>query len=112
MAQYACSKCEGKGRIQGFTHVQNGVCFRCGGTGKQASKPRKQVVKPLTPYQQAMVERITTGTIEDLGYADLKALRDFAYWPMPQHPELLTVWRDRGEAFFQAAQDERLAALY
>lgn len=28
-----CSKCSGIGFIPGYEHVQNGVCFKCGGTG-------------------------------------------------------------------------------
>ena len=28
-----CSKCDGKGRINGFGHIENGRCFRCGGAG-------------------------------------------------------------------------------
>lgn len=36
---YPCSRCEGAGRIRAFSHVVGGVCFRCGGTGKQKSKP-------------------------------------------------------------------------
>ena len=28
-----CSKCYGKGFIPGYEHVQNGVCFKCGGSG-------------------------------------------------------------------------------
>jgi hypothetical protein len=26
-----CSKCDGKGRINGFGHIENGRCFRCAG---------------------------------------------------------------------------------
>jgi len=36
---YPCSRCEGARYIRGFSHVVGGVCFRCGGTGKQKSKP-------------------------------------------------------------------------
>lgn len=112
MTQYPCSKCDGKGTIQGFTHVLNGVCFRCGGTGKQKSRPRKQVLRPLTPFQQGIIDRILTGDMSQLGYAELHSLREDAHWHYPQYPNLLAIWRERGEPYFQAAQAERLAALY
>lgn len=28
-----CDKCSGSGRINGFGHIQNGLCFRCNGSG-------------------------------------------------------------------------------
>lgn len=28
-----CSKCDGKGRINAFSHIENGSCFACKGTG-------------------------------------------------------------------------------
>ena len=27
-----CTKCAGTGKISGFEHVANGVCFKCGGS--------------------------------------------------------------------------------
>ena len=29
----ACPRCNGKGRIYGFGHVYNGICFKCNGSG-------------------------------------------------------------------------------
>ena len=29
-----CPKCNGKGILNGFLHIKEGVCFCCGGTGK------------------------------------------------------------------------------
>lgn len=35
MATYiTCKRCEGKGRLAHFGHVNNGVCLKCGGAGK------------------------------------------------------------------------------
>ena len=28
-----CPKCDGKGKLAGFSHIANGDCFMCGGTG-------------------------------------------------------------------------------
>lgn len=29
-----CNKCDGKGTIDGFSHIANGICFQCKGCGK------------------------------------------------------------------------------
>lgn len=29
----ACSRCDGKGRVRGFEHIERGLCFGCGGSG-------------------------------------------------------------------------------
>lgn len=36
---YKCSRCNGTGRLSCYNHVQGGVCFKCLGTGSQATKP-------------------------------------------------------------------------
>ena len=33
-----CPKCGGRGRLRGFAHIKNGVCFTCGGSGNVGSK--------------------------------------------------------------------------
>lgn len=33
-SKYVCWKCDGKGVIREYGHVQAGVCFACNGTGK------------------------------------------------------------------------------
>jgi DnaJ-class molecular chaperone len=38
---YTCPRCDGKGQISGYSHVMNGVCFKCSGAGKVNNKPRK-----------------------------------------------------------------------
>lgn len=40
---YPCSRCDGEGRVKSFSHVLGGVCFKCGGSGKQKTKPRESV---------------------------------------------------------------------
>mgnify|MGYP000870851073 FL=1 len=42
---YKCARCNGKGRLPIFSNVLGGVCFKCKGSGKQASKPGKTSVK-------------------------------------------------------------------
>lgn len=42
---YPCWRCEGKGRIQAYSHVVGGTCFKCHGTGRQKTKPRSSSIK-------------------------------------------------------------------
>jgi DnaJ-class molecular chaperone len=32
----ACPRCSGAGKLDAYRHVDNGVCFKCGGSGKNA----------------------------------------------------------------------------
>ena len=48
-----CPKCSGTGYVRGYEHVQNGVCFLCGGSGVY-----EQVWKEMTPeYAQKLADR-------------------------------------------------------
>lgn len=42
---YACTRCAGVGRLACFSNVLGGVCFKCGGSGKQATKPAAPSVR-------------------------------------------------------------------
>lgn len=35
VASGECTRCNGKGKIRGFGHVEGGKCFGCNGTGKR-----------------------------------------------------------------------------
>lgn len=48
--QFDCPRCEGKGEIPAFRNVQGGVCFKCGGCGKTATRPAKASTKWLCVY--------------------------------------------------------------
>ena len=43
---YACDRCGGNGRIDHWSHVANGVCFACGGSGKLSGRPLAAWVEP------------------------------------------------------------------
>ena len=47
---YDCPKCEGHGKIGAYSHVMLGVCFKCGGSGKVASKPAAKSQKWVCIY--------------------------------------------------------------
>jgi len=34
-----CKRCNGRGSLSAYKHVQNGVCFGCGGTGVKGMLP-------------------------------------------------------------------------
>ena len=36
---YPCTRCQGKGRLAIYANVLGGVCFKCGGTGRQKTRP-------------------------------------------------------------------------
>lgn len=35
-----CPKCDGKGVLPGFGHINNGICFKCNGAGECAEPKR------------------------------------------------------------------------
>lgn len=107
-----CDKCGGTGHIDAFRGIANGVCFRCNGTGKVAYRASKAKVAPLTPYLAGVIEKIKTADLSALSFEELSKLRTDAHWPTPHCPNLLEIWRERGEEYFQAAQAEKLQEFY
>jgi hypothetical protein len=104
-----CPKCGGHGHIEAFSGIAGGVCFRCNGTGKVADRITARPTPPLSDYQAKMIQIVIGGDLSVMSYERLLALRDFAHWPTPHCPNLLSIWRDRGEGHFQESQAEKLA---
>lgn len=50
---YTCPRCGGSGIITCFNHIENGVCFKCGGSGKR-EHPKQ--IKEYTPEYAAKLE--------------------------------------------------------
>lgn len=50
--QVECERCNGKGHIRGYSHVQGGVCFKCAGTGTVT----KRIPSAATLARQAAKE--------------------------------------------------------
>ena len=44
---YGCLKCCGTGRLPNFRHIENGVCFTCGGTGLVTGQRRPVDAVPV-----------------------------------------------------------------
>ncbi len=108
-----CPKCDGKKYFECFGHVAQGVCFRCAGAGVVPYRKAKPMA-PASEYVIKWAERIIAMTEEELegmAYNHLLFLRDFAHHHIPQYPDLLAVWKAKGDKHFFAAQDERLQAM-
>ena len=41
--EVVCFKCSGERKLYNFTHIENGLCFRCNGTGMIKVKPINRV---------------------------------------------------------------------
>jgi len=106
-----CPKCGGTGFIRAYSGIANGVCFRCAGKGKfkSSSVPKP---KPLTEYQQKMIDIVETGDLESMTFGQLSELRTFSHWHFPAAPHLLSIWKARGEPRFQELQAECVQSLY
>lgn len=105
-----CYKCGGSGDIPAFSGIANGICFTCGGSGRVTVKAFKRTVKPLTEYQIKIIDTIKNADLSGMSFGQLNELRNAAHWKYPQEPKLLAIWRERGDAYFFAAQEERLQA--
>lgn len=46
-----CSRCDGSGRMVGFSHVHGGVCFKCNGTGQVMTAAGKAAFKKVKAVQ-------------------------------------------------------------
>lgn len=110
--QVACPRCNGKGHFVEFSGIWGGTCFQCKGSGKVAYRASKRVVRPVTAYQAERIQIIKTGDLSAMSYAQLHSLREFAHWPIPQCPELLNIWRERGDSHFFSAQEQNLSEMY
>lgn len=72
MRTIECGKCDGKGSITGFDHIENGRCFVCQGTGTVTAKNRtareialQGVMNSLSPFQDEMCQPVR---VEDNDY--------------------------------------------
>jgi len=52
-----CGKCDGKGVIDGFGHIANGVCFSCGGSKGRVARMTRELVLELEA-------KVATGALE------------------------------------------------
>lgn len=51
-----CWKCLGSGYIKAFSHIESGVCFTCGGTGKKETRVKTESQKGREASKRAEKE--------------------------------------------------------
>jgi len=47
MNYYICPRCNGKGIIEKYMHVENGLCFECSGSGKVTKEEKERIEKDI-----------------------------------------------------------------
>ncbi len=76
-APVKCAKCNGKGVLQEYKRIKNGVCFRCDGSGLSSKIETKTITKEITtPVTVRFLE-------DDQSFEDLLAQRE------SEHNEIL-----------------------
>jgi hypothetical protein len=112
-----CPKCDGKGYIAGLSHYANGVCFCCNGA-KTVAVDVDKLQSKLSDDSRRKAEWIMASTESSyarLSFEKLTAIRNFAHggWGLQEaYPEMLSHYREVGEAAFQAAQERKLSEYY
>lgn len=83
---HTCGKCDGKGKIDAFSHIENGKCFWCGGTGKVEAQPEDVVSSALANARWLAsdaldgapgITRIAEGIAAELHKVGTDKARDF-----------------------------------
>lgn len=69
MAKFTCYKCGGTGRIEAFTHIENGACFACGGSGQPAFQPKQKAVR-IEPHPDWVIPEGQRATSKQWDYLD------------------------------------------
>ena len=70
-----CSKCDGRGRIDAFSHIRNGSCFACQGSGRVEIEAAKSQAAPVLP---ALAVISVDGFRLTAGEAGLVYVEDFS----------------------------------
>lgn len=100
-----CPKCMGSGRTR-FRHIENGVCFRCKGSGKLTVRASTTRPAKIRKQDEWCAHSITAKDLSICDFTQLSTLRDFAHSETGHRMGILPVWMERGERFFQDAQSQ------
>lgn len=68
---HCCPKCGGQGYLPGYEHVEGGICFMCGGTGKG----QRNVTVRTYEYNQKLVEARLAKARKTAGERNAKYLK-------------------------------------
>jgi hypothetical protein len=69
-----CPKCGGQGTLDGYAHIQHGVCFRCSGAGRVYLDTLPE--KFHAPYIAAAQERADRKAAHDAAQAERDGIMD------------------------------------
>ena len=47
MNYHICPRCNGKGKIEKYNHVENGICFECSGSGRVTEEEKNRIEKDI-----------------------------------------------------------------
>jgi hypothetical protein len=78
---YACGKCEGRGFLRSFSHIANGVCFACEGTGKVTVKDgfRKAFDWETNRKKIMFIIDMSVEDMNKMTYAQVVAMDDYVH---------------------------------
>ena len=110
-----CPKCDGKGFIDGVSHIANGVCFCCKGAKvvKVNLSKKRAKLSADTIKKAEWVMNSTSASYGKFSWAQHQSVRNFCYSGFglnEAYPELLQHYRSVGESFFFAEQNRQLEA--
>ena len=80
-----CHNCAGAGRIAHFSHVNNGVCFTCGGSGKLEAWEHDITVKRMPRAKVIAGLRRCFDTLEHEKKTGRQILDDWGHVPLAQY---------------------------
>ena len=115
MTTCKCYKCDGRGILNWASHIKNGECFACHGTGKVKCGTPAQMAD-VTPANHKKAKWILTATDEQIArltYSQAHKIMDFCHCGgslRVAYPELKATFEDRFRGTFNRLQDERLEA--
>lgn len=98
-----CNRCEGKGNIPEYSHILNGVCFNCWGTGDYSFKKRNpnldSYLNIIVDSKSAYLAEVLAIMKEALFYDDLlqKTSADYTsnYYEMKFNEQLTKIYNLR-----------------
>ena len=82
--KFRCPNCQGTGKISTFEHVDNGVCFRCHGTGALSYKQQWNAFYPyyrdFDEQSRKRIKWLMNATEADWSRLTLEQMRNVEQW--------------------------------
>jgi DnaJ-class molecular chaperone len=72
-AENTCRRCGGRGTFAVYRHIQNGICFTCGGSGIDPAAKRIGTLRTACPQQKLRCEPVDAdGNFDPVGLLEGK----------------------------------------